>query len=55
MRIMAIIFLLGAAAGLQGCIRKGPYYIYGDYIEGDVGAGSDEAVPEGEAMPAKES
>ena len=33
MRPVLLCALLIAAVGTAGCINKGPYYIYGDYIE----------------------
>jgi len=51
MRLIALFLLLCVATTIQGCIRKGPYYIYGDYIEGEAVQGSGEAVSEGEVEP----
>jgi len=49
MRPVLLCALLIAAVGTAGCINKGPYYIYGDYIE-EHGEGeyedSDEYPPE---------
>jgi hypothetical protein len=33
MRTVLLCALLMAAVATAGCINKGPYYIYGDYIE----------------------
>lgn len=49
MRTMLLCLLFAAVCAAAGCIAKGPYYIYGDYIEtyGDVGFDElDECAPE---------
>ncbi|MDD5556227.1 MAG: hypothetical protein PHN82_03140 [bacterium] len=35
MKVMLLCLAVAALALGQGCVRKGPFYIYGDYYEGD--------------------
>jgi|LAHU01.1.fsa_nt_gb hypothetical protein len=57
MKTMLICAVLAAALAAAGCITKGPYYVYGDYIEnfGDVGFEEIDECPPEETAPGEEA